>query len=46
MVSAAYIEDTAADARVMLLSDRAHGVSSPRDGDIEVYSSLYSHGWK
>ncbi|XP_041468534.1 epididymis-specific alpha-mannosidase-like [Lytechinus variegatus] len=36
MVSSAYIEDTSTDDRLMLLSDRSHGVSSQRDGHIEV----------
>ncbi|XP_071493889.1 epididymis-specific alpha-mannosidase-like [Diadema antillarum] len=36
MVSTAYIEDTEKDLRLMLLADRSHGVSSHRDGDLEV----------
>ncbi|XP_011673874.2 epididymis-specific alpha-mannosidase [Strongylocentrotus purpuratus] len=36
MVSSAYIEDASNDERLMLLSERSHGVSSQSDGDIEV----------
>jgi len=36
MNSAAYIEDTSADSRLTLLSDRSHGAASIIDGELEV----------
>ena len=37
MVSRAYIQDEVEDIRLTVLSDRAHGVSSRQDGQMEVF---------
>lgn len=43
MVRAAYIEDDL--SRLVLLSDRAHGVSSQANGEVEVQNkSTLTHG--
>ena len=44
MVSRAYIQDEVEDIRLTVLSDRAHGVSSQQDGQMEVF--MNTDCWK
>lgn len=43
MVRAAYIEDDL--SRLVLVSDRAHGVSSQANGELEVHTSQHTYAY-